>query len=181
MSLLTAKDRESILKVARLNERVAKTAIRQRSAELLANFERDLAAEFSFNDDAVWSQAVASAKEAVDAAQAEIAKRCQQLGIPKEFAPGITLGWYGRGQNAVAARRAELRRVAVTRIAAVEAEASAAIERQSAEVQTSLISRGLSSDDARALLATLPSVDALMPALSIRDVERKLLSDGGAS
>lgn len=181
MSAMTSKDRESLLKVARLNEKVAKTAIRQRSAELLANFERDLAAEFSFNDDAVWAQAMASATEAVKAAQADIAERCRHLGIPKEFAPGITLGWYGRGQNAVAARRAELRRVAVARIAAIEANARAEIERKSAEVQTSLIASGLSGEEARSLLSSLPAVDALMPVLSIADMERKLLSQGGTS
>lgn len=39
------------------------------------------------------------------------------------FALGLEIGWYGRGANAVEKRRRELRAMATTRIAAIEAAA----------------------------------------------------------
>jgi hypothetical protein len=91
------------------------------------------------------------------------------------------MGWYGRSENASRERRVELRRVAVTRIAAIEKEARAAIEEMSAEVQTELITKGM-SEVARALLAEMPTVEQLMPSLTLSEAEALLgASAGGRS
>ena len=88
------------------------------------------------------------------------------------FAPQL-LGpsWYQRGANAVASRRTELRRVATTRIAALEKGAKAEIERRSLEVQERIIVAGLASAEARAFLDSIPAVDSLMPPLRLVELE----------
>jgi hypothetical protein len=102
----------------------------------MAEFDTQSAQIYAFDDDAVWKAATLAAQAAVAAAQAEIAARCAELGIPPEFAPGISFGWHGRGENAVAGRRAELRRMAKSRVEAIELEAVTKIERLSLAAQT---------------------------------------------
>ncbi|HVE49565.1 MAG TPA: hypothetical protein VNG69_08120 [Casimicrobiaceae bacterium] len=65
------------------------------------------------------AQITAAARKSIDEADAHIAERCRALGIPPEFRPTLSLCWFGRGENAVAGRRAELRRVAQTGVGIV--------------------------------------------------------------
>ena len=62
-------------------------------------------------------------------------------------------------------RRAELRRVARTRINATEKRARTEIETWSLEARTELVAPSLTSTAAQASLERLPSVDTLMPEL----------------
>ena len=71
-------------------------------------------------------------------AQKDIAERCKTLGIPPEFAPGVNVYWHGRGQNAVQARQAELRRAAKAKIEAIQSAAVTEIEHMSLEAQTNI-------------------------------------------
>jgi hypothetical protein len=68
-------------------------------------------------------------------------------------------------------RVAELRKVAQTRIAALEKAACNDIERSSLEVQTELLAGGLQSGEARAFLESIPTAAALMPPLSVPELE----------
>ena len=70
----------------------------------------------------------------------------------------------------VKARRNELRRMAETRIAAIETKAIVEIELGCLEAQTAIAASGLTSEAARAFLTNLPSVESLMPALSYEAV-----------
>jgi hypothetical protein len=173
MSAISRSERGDLLQIARLRIKVAKAAAAQRSAELLAEFERHLAAEYSFDQDDTWREAMRRAKEAVAEASKVVAARCAELGIPARFAPDLCCNWYLRGENGSKSRRAELRKVATTRIAASERAAIAEIERQGAEIQTQLISVGM-SEEAQRLLEALPSVEALMPSLPVSEVEAAL-------
>ena len=130
---MTAREREQLAKVVRARERVAKTDAEHRGAALLAEFEEQIARRYNFDDDKIWRAAQDAAEEVVAAANARIADRCERLGIPEPFRPGIYMGWYPRGENAVAERRAELRRVARTRIDALVKEAKHEIARRSVE------------------------------------------------
>jgi hypothetical protein len=170
MAAITKAERDDLLRVARLREKMAKTAAARRSAELLADFEKQLASIYSFDQSEVWAQAHAAAGKAFVEANAAIAENCRKLGIPERFAPGLLMGWYGRSENASRERRVELRRVAVTRIAAIDKEARAAVEEMSAEVQTELIT----SEVARALLAQMPTAERLMPSLTVSEVKALL-------
>ena len=110
---MTKGEREDLQRLIRQREKVQKSAAKARSSELLADFENQIAAEYRFDDDAIWAAAAKAAEAEVTKAQERVAVRCQELGIPKQFAPSLRLGWAHRGyDNALDKRRAELRRVA---------------------------------------------------------------------
>ncbi len=144
-SAMTRAERTDLGALIRRREKLLKTAAKQRAAELLAEFEKQISAIFSYDDDEIWKAAHASAEQAVEEAKAVIARQCRKLGIPPEFAPDIHMAWYGRGENAASERRTELRRVAKTKIDALEARAKTEIARVNVEQQTALISDGLTS------------------------------------
>ena len=175
-AIMTKGERADLTRLVRQRERLMKTLASQRSAELLADFERQVGAIYSFDDDETWKAAHAAADKAVKDAKAVIAQRCKEMGIPKEFAPTITANWWDRGQNAMKERRTELRKMAVTRIAAQEKSARTEIEKISIQAQTELVAEGLTSDAAQAFLTNMPSVEVLMPALDSNQIKGFLAS-----
>lgn len=168
---MTRSERAELGQLIRKRERVMKSAAVQRAAEMIAELDRQLAAIYSFDDDEVWKQAVSIANDAVKDANVAIAERCKELGIPAEFAPGLSFGWYNRGQNAVASRRSELRRLAKSRIEAMQQEAVVKIEHLSLQAQTEVISNGLESDQAKLFLASMAPIETAMPALDVQEVK----------
>ena len=171
MSTMTAAERNDLRSLIRQRARLMKTELKQRRLELMADFEKQLSAVFSYDQDETWKSAHALAEQAVKDAQAVIAERCRDLGIPKEFAPGLHLEWYRRGQNAVKDRRAELRIAAKARLDALEASGKTEIERISVNGQINLIADGLTSEAAQAFLQQMPSAAALMPVLELNQVQ----------
>jgi hypothetical protein len=167
---MTKGEREDLQRLVRQREKVLKSAAKQRSRELLANFENQMGQQYSFDQDEVWAEAVRMAKGEVGKANARIADRCAQLGIPQRFAPSLKDVWFDRGENMLKERRAELRKMAQTRIAAIEQAAIVKIEMSCLEAQTSLALAGLTSDAARQFIEQLPSPEKLMPALSFAEV-----------
>jgi hypothetical protein len=79
--------------------------------------------------------------------------------------------WHGRGHNAVAERRAELRRAAKSRVDAIEKEAVTKIERLSLQAQTEIIANGLESDAAKEFLNAMPALEALMPPIAFDEIQ----------
>ena len=176
---MTRTERQDLAALVRRREKLMKTATEQRAAELEADFERQLGTIFKFDDDAVWKEATEAAERVVAEAREKIANRCVELGIPKEYAPSIGIGWFGRGENASAARRSELRKMAKTEIIALEKGARMKIERWSVDTQTTLVAGGLTSVAAQQFLENLPAVEDLMPTLEARDI--KAISDARSS
>lgn len=166
-------ERERLLKVARLREKVANGAVTARSRQLMADFEQQLASVYSFDQEEVWAESMHAAKAAADVSDRAIAADFERLGIPARFRPSITCSWFGRGENASKERRAELRKVAQTRIASDEKLAHTEIERLSSEVQIELLAHGM-SPVALALLEQMPRVDQQMQALQVDEVESML-------
>lgn len=169
--LMTRADRDTLIKIVRQRERVAKTEAKERTAVLLADFERQLDKSYGFNDNAVWAEATKAANAAVAEAKKRIAEECEKLGIPPEFAPGLSLGWYGKGQNATKERCGELRRIAMRELEAAEKQARTAIERRSLEMQEKIMVTGLTSGEAQQFLSMMPTIETLMPILSVDRVE----------
>jgi len=171
MNEMTRGEREELQRLVRQREKVQKSAAKQRSKELLADFESQISAEYSFDDDAVWAAAAKAAEGEVQKARGRVAARCQELGIPKQFAPSLHLSWSHRGYgNALASRRDELRRSAQAQIASMEQAAIVKIELGSVDLLTQIAAAGLTSEAARGFLSALPSVESLMPKLSYREV-----------
>jgi hypothetical protein len=129
-----------------------------------------LSAIFHFDDDATWAKANAIAEAAVSAAQKGIESRCLEIGIPKQFAPGISMGWYGRGENACPRRRAELRKLADARIESMLRDAIVQIETRSVELQEQVMAGGFTTDAAAKFLDALPSPDSLMPPVDVQQL-----------
>ena len=177
MSKMTAAERNDLRSLIRQRARLMKTEVKQRRLQLMSDFERQLSANFSYDQDETWKGAHALADQAVKDAQVVIEDRCRELNIPKEFAPTIQMHWYGRGENAVRERRDELRRTAKARLDVLEATAKTEIERISVESQAELISDGLTSEAAKVFFEQLPSAESLMPLLELNQV-RTLLEHG---
>jgi hypothetical protein len=171
-AVLTRREREDLAALARRRAKVAKADAQQRSAELRADFEEKLAAIYDPQDEA-WADLSRDVDDFVRKADAELAERCEARGIPKEFRPSLHARWLSRGENATRERRTELRQVATTRIAALEKRAVAQIERLTVEYETLLLGRTDLSDAARGLLDQMPTPRALMPTLSVAEVEEE--------
>lgn len=170
--VMTAAERQALLVVMRQREKVAMGDAVEYRATLIANFERKLAAIYKPKDHPVWAEAHAAAKRAGEEAQAKVQATFRQLGIPEAWAPGISVGWYGRGENASAERRAELRRVAVTEADRRMKVAQANIKRQSVAAQERVLVAGLTSEAANTLLEAMPTAALLMPELELDAIEK---------
>jgi hypothetical protein len=170
---MTKSEREDLLRLVRQQEKVSKTHAKQRAAEMLAEFERQVSAIYHFDQDETWAEAKRIAEEAVINANGLIAERCQQLGIPNQFAPSLREYWFSRGQNATKERRDELRKLAIAKIAALESAARSEIERRGLEAATEIVAHGLESGTARAFLERF-KVQELMPSLNVGEVENLL-------
>lgn len=76
-----------------------KAKAKERSAAMIAEFDTLSAKIYHYDDDKVWSEAQKIAAQAVKETQALVAARCRELGIPDEFAPSVSFGWYGRART----------------------------------------------------------------------------------
>src|SRR5882757_1631074 len=101
MTIMTKCEREDLQRLIRQREKVLKSAAKQRSAELLAEFENQMAASYQFDVDETWADVVRGVRSEMAKANARIADRCRKLGIPRDFAPGLEFHWRDRGANAV--------------------------------------------------------------------------------
>jgi hypothetical protein len=169
MAEMTKGEREDLQRLIRQREKVLKSAARQRSKELLADFENQMGQEYAFDQDEVWAKAKDAAEREVNKSQAAVKARCRELGIPDQFAPGLSLNWHHRGyDNTVKQRRDELRTMAESRIAAIEAIAITQIELSCLEAQTQIATSGLTSKTAKQFIEGIPKIETLMPNLSFR-------------
>lgn len=175
---MTPRERTDLTRLARERGKVAKGQADLRAKELLADFEQQISSIYSFDDDAVWAEATRAAEEAVAAAKQSIDARCAELGIPKVFRPTLHMGWSGRGENAAAERRVELRRLAQARIAELTTAAKQRIDFAVLEATTALLAEGLTTVAARQRLDSLPDVATLMPTVDPRQLKALTIPGG---
>lgn len=169
---MTKGEREELKRLARERARVAKNDAKSRTADLMADFEHQITREYDFSNDDTWNLIVEKAQEALVEANDGIQERCAELGIPEQYRPALTFHWRNHGPGfEVERRKADIRRVAKTRLEAMERSAIAEIDRATLEVQTQLVRAGMTSDSAIGFLDAMPSVTALMPALDIHQLE----------
>ena len=161
MASMTRGEREALAKLVRQRAALGRKMADQRAAELLADYEAQSAAIYK-SDAEAWRHITAVAKAAVRKADEQVAKICREKGIPEEFRPSLNISWYGRGENATSQRRAELRKVAQTKIEAMRKAAVTQIEAKALEAQTLLVREGLETAEAEAFLAAMPTVEALI-------------------
>jgi hypothetical protein len=173
---MTRDERKQLEQIITGRKKVAKFAVQKRKAELMADVERQLATIYR-SDEEAWADLAAMAEKAVQEADAELAQRCRELGIQEEFRPSISSHWYGRGENAMKDRRAELRKVAATKVDLMGKTAVLEIETGALDSLSRLIESNLESADAKDFLTTIPTVDQLMPMLEVEqlpEIRKKL-------
>jgi hypothetical protein len=178
---MSKTEQRNLERLGKLNKDGAILAQKERTKTALAEFEMRLASQFSFDQREAWADLMASAKTHAAEMDRRLAEDCRRLGIPENFRPSIHVSWYERGENASKDRRTELRRVAVTRLAALEATAIARIEDGYRRFQTAVLSTGIDSDEARQLLAGLPTAEQLLPDVDYRSVTQALLAGPDAA
>ena len=176
-SALSRSETHDLSMIIKDRTKVLRAHAEEQAAACIADFEKKLAAVYEFDQDEVWKAATEEARKVVAECQEKIAKRCQKLGIPRTFAPEIGMSWLGRGENALASRRAELRRVAQSSIAAMTKAAITKIEKQSLELRTQVVAMGLLSDGAKVFLDSLAPVEEAMHSLDFAEIEQKLDRD----
>jgi hypothetical protein len=164
MTKMTAAERLELGKLVRLTAKVAKDDAEARGQWMLSDAEAKLAAIYKREDEA-WADITQAAEKCVAEADAAIAALCRERGIPEDFRLQLHCGWYGRGVNASKERRSELRKVAQAQVAARVAEAKVEIDRQAARQLTQITQAGLTAEEARAFIGSLPKPEDLLPPL----------------
>ena len=174
MNEITPRELSTLIGLSRQRDRLAKTTVKARAAKLKADLEKQMETYYRFEDDKVWKEAMKEAKETVEAARAVIMRRNEELGIPKRFAPSLHMQWYHGNSYSAEAQKNQLRKTIGIRVDAMLKAANAEIERASLEAQTKLAVHGLTSKQAKDLLASLPQPEQLLPMVTFQEV-RKLI------
>jgi hypothetical protein len=173
-SRMNSAERSELAKLVRLRSRVARNEVMASIVMRLAQFEAQVATKYDKYDEH-WAELTREADEKIKQLDGELAKRCEALGIPARFRPELDVCWYSRGENAAKERRAELRRVAESRLEAQALRAKADIDRREVDLITQIVQEGLDSEHAKAFLETMPTVSELMPELMLNTVEETLM------
>jgi hypothetical protein len=165
---MTGRDREQLVKLVRARARQAVREAEMREKVLLAEVQDQLTAEFDAHD-RLWADAVVIAEEAAAKTNAHIQAVCADLGIPPKDAPGLELAWRSRSSDyADKSRRAELRKLGETKLAALTKVAKTEIQGAALDTEEQLVIGGLTSDAARQFVeAKMPTVEGLRPALAL--------------
>ena len=171
---MTRTERRELATLARKRAKLLKAATAERRAEILADFESQLATIYTPDDDAAIRRLYMAADAVVEDAKERLQERCEELGIPDRFAPRIHLSWHGRGENMLAGRRAELRTVVRTRLDHLEKQAKTEIDRACLDTETKLIADGLTTAAARQFLSEMPAVEDLMPRIDVTEIAQLL-------
>lgn len=170
---MSKAERIELAKVVRMRARVARSEVDARRAELLADAEAALAAEYDAADPR-WAEVTAAAQAAVAEADAQVERLCTELGVRPEFRPRLALAWHARGVNGIEKRRTELRKVAATAADAAAKRARATIDAEEARLCTELAARALTTGEARSWLEALPAAVELMPPLTLAELEAQV-------
>jgi len=173
MTGMTSGDREKLIRIIRQRARLAKSALAEREQILLNEALEMLTAEYRLHEE-VHGEYIRAAQEAVAKLNEQLKHQAELLGYNPGNLPLASLSsagyydWRGDPQHKGAKERAmELAR---SRLKALRAAGIKGIEEQALAAEETLIVGGLESDDAKALVDSLPNAEALMPPLSLRDL-----------
>jgi hypothetical protein len=169
-------ERDEFHRLNRNTEKTLKRAAVERSARLRAEVEEQLSAIYPENDPR-WAALSEAAKNGFRELDDQLAEKCRKAGIAPECRPSLNVSWYGRGENMVKVRRDELRKRMYSRIEAIQQTAFAKIEQRCLDLQTRILAAGLSSEAANEFLKGWPTIEELMPAPDIKDVQKVLKTE----
>ena len=102
----------------------------------------------------------------MEKANAQIRAQCADMGIPPEHAPQLIGHWVQRSMQFGERKR----RVELQKFARVTALTKTAIQNATLKMEEELVFGGLESNEAKAVVAQLPTVEQLMPSLTFDDL-----------
>lgn len=170
---MSRKDRDQLVQVAKMRARVAKGSIDQRELALRSHVEDELKALFDAEAE-VKERAMQRAGSIARTAQSELDAWLDEHEVPERMRPQLGVVDPDRRmghQETIAGRRSALRSIAAARIKALAAQAKVDLDRACADTVTALIAGGLDSDEARRVLDEMPTIDQLMLAPSVAELE----------
>jgi hypothetical protein len=167
---ITRNERAELRQIVRLNCKVARATVDQRQADLLADLEEQMAAEWKEHD-AFWREACSVSNSEIQELNQRLQDRFAELGVPPAEAPSLAVSRGSSGNRGDRGRREDLRRAARARTAADAQKAKLALDAAEARLLTKLASQALTSDAARAFLDEIPKVGQLMPVLNLSQLE----------
>jgi hypothetical protein len=176
-SELTRRDVDALIKVVNQRARLAGQQIDAAKAARIAQFEADALQ--------VWDTRMLGISEAVAAANAEVEKirqqmnaRLDELDLPEHSRPRLaSVGIYAQ-QSADRYFRSDLRRQITTEVDAAAKAAKIQIETEKLRVTEQLLVNALDSAEARSLIESLPTAEALMPSLEVTVLVDRALKAG---
>jgi hypothetical protein len=174
---MTAKERNALSDHLRAMVWVGKAEVDKLAAIRRAEAEQELSRELKAEDE-LRRDLVRIANEAASAADAELARRCQERGIREIFRPTIHMRMSNRGDHSYSPRRVELRRLAIARIDAMAADGKYALEKWRGDKQTELLDGVLQSSEAQGFFASLPTAETLLPPLTFAQIDTLATSPG---
>lgn len=168
---MTKADRANLERLARKQGKVDQARVAERVEWLKADVEDQLTVKYKF-DDSLWTDVTSKAHAKFAEWDAEIAAICRDQGLPEDMRPRLTLGWSSRGEQGLASRRAELRKLAYARIEALAASAKVTVEANVVAIERELIVGGLESTEAaRFAVESMPTADQLMPQVDVDELK----------
>jgi len=171
---MTKHELDKLLQLVKAEAKALKTATAARAAQVLADFEQKISKRYCVNESPVWAKLFGQAQDIIRELNAQILTDLKSQDIAEEYAPQAGIHWLDRGENAISKRRAELRQVAKSRALEDQTKAQTRIDLWSVQEQKELLTQGLQSQEARNFLERRPSLERLMPALELADVEKEL-------
>lgn len=168
---MTARERGDLQQIARMNARVMKGDVDAMVASRYAEFEQALSRDWTAQELGV-QEMLADAQQKVAEINDEIQRQCDLQGIRDELRPRL-YNMLNASPRAGNERQGELRRIARAELDAAGKKAKVEIDRQTAALCTDIVSRGLTSIEAKGLLERVQSVDELVPGLQLKAVEAK--------
>lgn len=171
---MNRRDRDQLAQVAKMRARVAKSSIEQREMVLRSQVEAQL--EDLYNADREHlAKAMGIAMSEAERWDKELQERLTEYGTPEHLRPHIHAAHIKhegeQKERSAAQRHASLRGVANTRIRALGAAAKVSIDQACADTVTQLVAGGLSGADAQQFLDAMPTIDQLMMAPSVAELE----------
>jgi hypothetical protein len=172
---MTKTERDELLRTAKGRTKVAAKQIEQRKQELKAHVETQLATIYK-RDDVRWRTITEELEHMAEEADRRVEEICRAEGIPEDLRPTISFYWAGRGQNALKARRDEMRKAYFAQIDSNAAKLLTAIETRLWDFQFRLAAKAIESDEARALLAEIQDMTSSLPLPTIEGDPLQLAS-----
>lgn len=167
--MITKGERTELRSIVKQQFKVLRSELEQRELEMDAEIEEEIVARFSA-DDTAWSVVQHRIHEAVMEANRQVNDALSEGGFQER---GSTERMWIRSPDIrqPTEDKAQLRRLAHSRIVAQIKGAKLRLEREEADLLRTLAIGAIESEEARAFLSAIPTVGELVPASRLAELE----------